>query len=488
MKSLSMLIAFVGVVFTTNITASAQAQPPRSEFGAIVEQYVERRGFSGSVLIARQGEVIFEQAYGEASKEWGVKNTLNARYRIGSLSKPFLATLIMKLSESGALALEDTLGQHLPELYADTPASPITIAQLLSHTSGIKDLPGRYDDPWYQTTARLAYEPTQLANEWIKPELTEEPGSVWRYNNAGYILLGLIVEAATGQSYAENLQKHLFQPAKMASSGVFDENAVLPRLAQGYAKAPDGELIRPLKIDASVFFSAAGIYSSAHDILRFDSALYDPAYIGGTAKELMFTRKTDFPYGFGWGVEEWPLGDNRTLSVTHHTGSIPGYQSFYIRSEKNRDAVIVLNNTNNGSATIEMGRNLMIMLNNGVAPEVKRRLADYLGPIEHAGGVEAVQQAIEDFGPELAEYDTRERTLNRLGYSYLGQERPEIAVVLFKWATQLFPNSANLYDSLGEGHRAAGDTQAAIESYERALGLDPDLQSAKNALTELRAD
>lgn len=488
MKILATFISLLGLSLACFIPSTALAQPTQEEIREVVEQYVEKRGFAGTVLIARQGEVVFEAAYGDAIVEWGVKNTLDARYRIGSLSKPFLATLVMKLAEKGELSLDDTLAQHLPEIYEGTKAASVTVSQLMAHTSGIGDLPGRVDDPWYETTARLAYEPDQLAREWIKPDLKEEPGSTWRYNNAGFILLGMIVEAATGKSYAANLDEHVFGPAEMASSGVFTEDIVLSRLTSGYAKGPDGKLTQPIRVDASVFFSAAGIYSTAYDILRFDTALYDPSFIGANSRTQMHSKQTDFPYGLGWGVETWPLGGDRTLGVTHHTGSIPGYQSFYIRSEENRDAVIVLNNTNNGSAVIEMGRNLIIMLNNGVAPDVKRRLADDLSPIAFTGGVEALQETIDGLSPKLDEYDASERTLNRYGYDFMREKKPEIAIVIFKWATQLYPQSANLFDSLGEGYRAAGNIEASIESYERALALDPSSESAAKALSELRAN
>lgn len=472
-------------------TARAQTPPTRDAFRQVVEEYVAKRSFAGTVLIARDGDIIFEQAYGEASIEWSVANSLESRYRIGSLSKPFLATLIMRLSELGQLSLDGTLGEYLPELYDGTDASNVTVAQLLSHTSGIKDLPSNFNDPWYQTTARLSYEPRDFAAEWIKPVLVEQPGSAWRYNNAGFILLGIIVEEATGQSYAENLQEHLFGPAKMESSGVFSESAILPRLAQGYARAPNGELMQPLRVDSSIFFSAAGIYSSAHDILAFDQALYREEFLSAEARATMHAKKTDFPYGFGWGVEEWPIGDQRTINVTHHTGSIPGYQSFYIRSEENRDTVIVLNNTNNGSAVIEMGRNLMIMLNNGVAPDVRGRLEDYLSPIAYKGGTDALVAAIRALGDEasngtLRDFDAREGRLNRLGYKYISDEKLGDAIAVFEWATRLYPKSANTFDSLGEAQRAAGETEKAIASYEKALELDPQSESARTALKELR--
>lgn len=481
----------IGSLLCTPAYAQEPSHPTSEEFAEVVEAYVEKRRFAGTVLIARDGEIVFEGAYGYADIEWGIPNATDARYRIGSLSKPFLATLVMRLSELGQISLTGSLGQYLPDLYANTDASDITVAQLLGHTSGMQDIPGNFNDPWYQTTARLSFEPREFASEWIKPVLIGEPGEKWSYNNAGFILLGIIVEEATGKSYADNLQEHIFDPAGMDSSGVFSEEVILPRLAQGYARGLDGNLTQPLKVDTSVFFSAAGIYSSAHDILRFDQALYREDFLSAEARNAMHTKQTDFDYGLGWGMGEWPLGDDRTLSVTHHTGSIPGYQSFYIRSHETRDTVIVLNNTNNGSAVIDMAPKLMIMLNNGKAPIVQRRLNEYLSPIAHTGGTDALIAAISALGDdlsagELADFDAREGRLNRLGYSYLGDERINDAIAVFEWATRLYPQSANTYDSLGETQRAKGETASAIASYEKALALDPQSASARTALDELR--
>ena len=473
------------IILLISLSTIAHTQSFEGQLQKHVDYYADKRGFSGTVLIARKGEILLESSYGKANIEWGVPNSPDARYRIGSLTKPLLATLVMDLVEDGVLSLDGTLGTYLPDLYANTPAAPITVAQLLSHTSGLKDVPGRFDDPWYQTAARLSYEPEAFAKEWIKPVLVTEPGTKWRYNNAGFILLGLIVEKVTGASYADGLETRVFEPAGMTNSGVFDENAVVPKLASAYAPTPAGSLGQPLRVDASVFSSAAGIYSTAKDLYLFDRALYGSAILNADTRKNMMSKKTDFSYGFGWGVEEWPMPDGSKLPVVHHTGSIPGYQSFYLRSEGSEGCVIILNNTNSGGLVIEMGRDLMEVLN---GKPIKRRLDDFLLPIADKDGTTAMVAAYEALGDKRSDYDLSERALNRLGYKLLGLKRVEDAIAVLGWNVEEYPNSANTYDSLGEAYRAAGQIEDAIRSYEQALRLNPKMPSAIKALEELRTN
>lgn len=320
------------LVCQLTVALSAFAQSKQPDFRPLIESYVKQRGFNGTVLVARGGKVLFRGAYGKAQVEWAVPSSPTARYRIGSLSKPLIATLVLRLVEQGRLQLDGTLGTYLPELYGGTEVAPITLAQLLSHTSGLADLPGRYDDAWWQTEARRTYAPLDFARAWIKPSLLERPGSTWRYNNNGYYLLGVIVERVTGQQLRAALHRWLFDPAGMQESGLFAERDVLPNLAAGYARSPAGALEQPLAVNLSVSFAAAGIYTTVDDLFHFDCALYGPRLLRPATRALML-QPHSAAYGFGWGVERWVLPTGRSLPVVSHTGSVPGYQSYYLRSE-----------------------------------------------------------------------------------------------------------------------------------------------------------
>ncbi|MEL7485839.1 MAG: serine hydrolase domain-containing protein, partial [Pseudomonadota bacterium] len=306
------------------LVGSAEAQVKPDALRSLVESYADKRKFEGTVLVARGDDILLEASYGKADRAWDTPNDPTTRYRIGSLTKPLLATLVMNLVEDDILSLQGTLADYLPDHYVGTPIAGVTVEQLLSHTSGVKDVPNSLFDPWWRTTARLAYDADALATELITPELIDEPGAKWRYNNVGYILLGLIIEEVTGAPYGDSLRARIFAPANMVDSGVFSEDIVLEKLAHGYAPLPSGKLGQPLRTDASVFFSAAGVYATARDLYRFDRALYGEEIINAATRKTMHTQQTTFPYGLGWGIETLSPTNGDKIAFYSHTGSIPG--------------------------------------------------------------------------------------------------------------------------------------------------------------------
>lgn len=456
-----------------------------ADLKALVDSYAKRRGFNGSVLIARDGHVLVRTSYGEASVHPMRANTPALRYRIGSLTKPLTATLVMQLVGQGLLKLNGTLGEYLPDLYGGSAAAPVTIAQLLTHTSGVADVPGRYDDPWWQTAAREHWTPAAFARRWIKPELVEAPGTKFRYNNNGYFLLGLIVERVTGKSYAENMRRRIFLPAGMSNSGVFTDATPTRDFAIGYAVSPAGQPTTPNAIDPSVSFSAAGLYSTVDDLLLFDRALYTPNILDSASRRTMMTAHAG-DYGYGWNVDTYALPGGRSVPVVSHTGSVPGYQSYYLRSEQSRDCIIILDNYWQGMLVAQMGRDLIEVLNGKPMQLAKYSIDTLLTPIAYSQGLDAMVAAYGRLGDRAKDYDLSEGAFNTLGYKFLRNGKPLEAIQLFQWASQRFPQSANAFDSLGEGYRAAGMIAQSVESYERALALDPQSKSAAAALSALR--
>jgi CubicO group peptidase (beta-lactamase class C family) len=416
--------------------------------------------------------------------EWSAPNRTDGRYRIGSLTKPLVATLTLQLVQQGTLRLEGTLGDYLPALYAGTPSASVTVAQLLSHTSGLADVPARYTDDWWQTAARRSYTPMDFARAWIPPTQREAPGQQWRYNNNGFFLLGLLIEQATGQSLARNLQERIFAPAGMTASGLFAEAAVLDRLAQGYTRLADGTLVHPQWIDPTVSYAAAGIYSTVDDLYRFDQALYGTSLLQPGMRRTMLQVHAA-AYGFGWNVDTWTLPDGSTLPVASHTGSTPGYQSYYLRAEPHQDLVIILDNFWQGQLVVDMGKDLMEVLNGKPMQRAKRSLDDLLTPIAHRQGLDAMVRSYEDLGERGNEYDRSERALNALGYKFLRADKQEAAIRVFEWGVAAYPGSANTHDSLGEAYRASGRIEDARRSYQAALRLAPDSKSAIAALAAM---
>ncbi len=479
---------FILILFFALPLQTLHANPNQQKLQNLVDSYAVNQGFSGTVLLARGDRILVHSSYGQANKEWDVANTPSTIYRLGSISKPFTATLVMKLAKDGLLSLDGNLGQYLPELYAGTSIENVTVEQLLSHTSGIKDFPGNVNDPWWQTTARQSYEPENFAREWIKPVLIEESGSKWRYNNSGFILLGLIIEKVTKKPYIEAMREHIFEPAGMKNSGLFNGREIIPNLASAYSRTPDGGFEQPFVVDPSILFSAGSLYSNAMDIYRFDRALYKDNIIGTKTRKNMMSVKAQGPYGFGWGVEEWTLSDNRKLPIASHTGSIPGYQSYYLRSEPNQDFIFIMNNNNYGAIVLDMGNALMRALNGEEVPLAKRKLEDLIMPIALKQGSEAMITAYENLSDERSQYSLTPRNYIALGYKLLGLKKVDEAILVFQWSVSDHPNHANSHDSLGEAYRINGQLDKALSSYEKAVMINPKMDSAKKAVTELRAE
>ncbi|MGH2498428.1 MAG: serine hydrolase domain-containing protein, partial [Ktedonobacteraceae bacterium] len=219
---------------STSTVAPASATPTSQPFpnAAQIDAYLTHLNatgvLSGSVLVAQNG-MLFAKGYGLADKDAGIANTPQTRFRIGSLTKQFTAMAILILQERGKLHVTD----HLCLYIADCPTDwqPITIAHLLTHTSGIPDYTDLPDfaPTWTQPTT-----PEELISRFKNLPLEFTPGSRFRYSNSGFILLGYIIERVSGESYATFLQDNIFSPLKMKNSGYDVAYPALPQHATGY--------------------------------------------------------------------------------------------------------------------------------------------------------------------------------------------------------------------------------------------------------------
>jgi CubicO group peptidase (beta-lactamase class C family) len=187
----------------------AQDTSPRMD--NIVQDYVQRKIFIGSILVARDGKIVFDKSYGSANLEWGIPNSPTTKFRIASLTKQFTAASIFLLQERGKLNIDDPVKKYVP----DAPAAwdKITIHNLLTHSSGI---PNSYDGiaSWSQTKT-----PEELVAAFRNKPLDFEPGTTRKYSNAGYYLLGYLIERVSGPSYKEFVSENIFKPLDMKDSG-----------------------------------------------------------------------------------------------------------------------------------------------------------------------------------------------------------------------------------------------------------------------------
>ena len=285
--------------------------------------------FMGSVLVAKNGTVLFAESAGWANLEWKIAHTPATKFRIASVTKQFTAAGILLLAERGKLSIDDPLGKFLvaaPEVW-----KPVTLRQLLSHTGGIPDFP---DDP--DATKKTL--PQRMAHAAGKP-LEFAPGDRYKYSNTGYTLLGWIIEVASGQSYETFLRENIFQPLGMNDSGYDSHTAVIPQRAAGYVRGPKGLANAPYT-DMHLVFAAGAIYSTPADLLRWTQGLFGGKVLSAASLKQMTTPVKN-NYAFGLQV-----GTSKGRKVISHNGSIDGFNSQLNYYPESQVTVVALANIN----------------------------------------------------------------------------------------------------------------------------------------------
>lgn len=294
---------------------------------ASIDALAAEDAFSGVVVIARDGEVQLERAAGRADRERGLANGPGTRFNIGSISKAFTQVLIAQLAAEGRLALEDRVIRHLPDYPDRAIAEQVTLQQLLAHRSGLGDIFNERFTP--EAAAGLRTLADYLPLFTGKP-LEFEPGTAQRYSNAGYVVLGLVIERLTGKRYADVARERIFVPAGMAASGWLARDALPAEAAIGYTRegwqeereprgaAPAGhrpEAALPARRSNALALpaigsSAGGSYSSARDLLAFARALATNR-VGGAAR---------FAQQGGLGIAGGTAGANAVLEADFAPG------------------------------------------------------------------------------------------------------------------------------------------------------------------------
>lgn len=313
----------------------------------------------GSVLVADANGVVLERSAGYASYEWSVPNAADTRFRIGSITKQFTALLVLQEIERGNLALDDTITEHLPYYRADTGAQ-VTISQLLNHASGIPDLV-----PEFESFERYPYTRQDFVERFCSGDLEFAPGDGFAYSNAGYYILGAILEQATGRSYGDLLREHIFAPLGMDGAVYVEDATIIERAASGYRRPAEGAdaYTAAAYIDPSVPFAMGGIHATAADLYKWDRALYANTLLSAEYTDLMFTPLEGGTYSNGWMVYEIAAGgDAPPIPVMMHQGSINGFSGVIYRDLARRNLVVVLNNVGSNGAEFGVAETLMKIL------------------------------------------------------------------------------------------------------------------------------
>jgi CubicO group peptidase (beta-lactamase class C family) len=279
---------------------------------ARAEELARTGEFSGAVLVARDGEVVLQDAWGPADREAGTPNTPDTRFRIGSMNKMFTAVATLQLVEAGKLALDDTVGKHLPDYPNDDLASKVTVRHLLTHTGGTGDIFG----PEFERNRLTLREHSDYVNLYGSRGLSYEPGTRYEYSNYGFVLLGALIEAVSGTSYYDYVRDNVFKPAGMTSTDSLPESEDVPNRAVGYMRSGDTWVPNTSTLPWRGT-AAGGGYSTVGDLMRFAQALGSGTLISKTTLAEA-TRQQQDQYGYGFAVGQEPVPNYG------HSGGAPG--------------------------------------------------------------------------------------------------------------------------------------------------------------------
>jgi CubicO group peptidase (beta-lactamase class C family) len=437
--------------------------------------YHETGQFNGSVLVARGDDVVYEGAFGEANVSWGVPNSPETRFWIASVTKQFTAALVLQLVEAGEIELDAPITRYLPD-YPAAQGDRVTVHHLLSHTGGVPEHTSR---PGFGDMMRDPTTPTDFLEVFSGEPLDFEPGTEFRYSNSGYFLLGTIIEAVTGQTYAEALRQRLLAPLGLEDSGYADGATVYDRLATGYRRVGATVQQAPY-LDTSVPYSAGMMYSTVRDLHAWTRALHaaEPFESAETLTTMITPVLSGYAYGIGNSA--MPIGEESVQAVAH-SGGIPGFSSMLIYFPESEQTVAVISNT--GDNTGAIARNVAQLMHGAEAETPTRPLAMVVSEVIETDGVEAAIAHVRE--QREAGGVTDESQLNQAGYVLLGEGRVQDAIQIFTLNVELFPEASNPYDSLGEAYVAARDPENATANYLRSLELDPGNDNARAALRRI---
>jgi CubicO group peptidase (beta-lactamase class C family) len=305
-----------------------------------MQAQVEINNFSGTVIVTKNGSVLLKKAYGLADYEWNVKNTIDTKFQLASVTKQFTATAILLLVEKGKLSLDDKLSKFFPDY---PKADIVTIHMLLSHSSGLA--------MGFKELATSTISVDSAYSEIKKIPYEFSPGTKTAYSNIGYYLLAKIIEKVSGEKYAVFLEKNIFEKVGMKNTGVSNNDSIILKKAKAYYRTEKGYVHNPY-INWGVNIGHDGVYSTVEDLALWDNALYGTTILSAEMKKRMFTPYTSENWGYGFIINPFY---NHGHQLIAHDGGFFGTMTSFNRFTDDKIFVTVLSNNESFSYIIGYG-------------------------------------------------------------------------------------------------------------------------------------
>lgn len=457
----------------------ANRDVPVQDIRALVKRHAELDLFSGTVIVADHGKVIYSDAYGDANKDHRIPNRLNTSYNIGSIGKTFTAVAIMQLVEAGKLQLDDKLVKFMPE-FPFPEKETITIQQLLNHSSGLGDYMEHEDYKRKMSSIETIADILPLIHA-QKPLFPA--GERFGYSNSGMVVLGAIIEKLSGLSYPDYLQRHIFKPAGMTDSRLAQEHEVLANRSIGYTMTPNRGYLANLR-DIMPASADGGLRTTAVDLLHFDQALNGNVLLSANSRQRMFTPVGPAPfYASGWFTKS--VGQHRAVG---HGGGAPGVNAEFRRYPDDGYTLIVLSNYDMGATPL--------------TEEIEKALFDlpYTLPTQADADFARAQQFMDTdqasaalpILDSLAGADQPHllslylsAKLRIVGKTDVEKALQSLTRYIELAAADARPSRAAAWWRKGNAYEVLGNVSDARRCYEQSLQLDPNDEDVKLALARL---
>ncbi len=306
----------------------------------------KKRNFNGNVLIAKNGKIIYEKAFGWADYLHRDSLNINSQFQLASISKTFTATAVLKLMEEGKL----TLDQTMDHFYPDFPYKGITVKMLLSHRSGLTNYVYFTDGIWKEKYKGMTNKDVLRMFAEKKPAPYFQPDKIYHYNNTNYMLLASVVEKVTGQPFEVYMMEHIFKPLGLKHTAIYSTAKYdkIPVDVVGHDRVWRRS-VRQDFLDGPV--GDKGVYSTVGDLYLFDQALRDNLILKRSTLDSAYVPRSKFKneyfnYGYGWHLY---INPDKNEKVVYHPGWWHGFRHIYLRDTKRNITIVILSNLVNGS-------------------------------------------------------------------------------------------------------------------------------------------
>lgn len=448
--------------------------------------------FNGNVLVAENGDIIYQNCFGVRSYKTGEPLTAESQFRLASVTKQFTAMAIMILHERGQLNYDDSMTKYIPEL----PYDSVTIRHLLTHTSGMADYEMLFDQYW--DPVKKGQPDRQIANNndvirlfaEYQPPLRFNPGDKYEYSNTAYVFLASIVERISGKTFDLFMKDNIYTTLGMMHSLIYSalKDPPMSERVYGFRK----KILETDYSDADFNYlngivGDGAMYSTTGDLFLWDQALYTTKLVSQNTLQEAFTPATlnndsTTDYGFGWRIRKTDGGK----TLLSHSGGWVGFRTYIQREIDDKNTLILL--TNNSSLYASDIRDALLhVLHDEDYQLPKISIAQKIGPIIINAGIDTaliVYDQLKRTAPE--KYKFNEPILNFLGYELLNDKKNGEAIEVFKLNVREYPESYNTYDSLGEAYLRNGQKDLALKNYTKSLELNPDNSNARQMIERIK--